>query len=88
MKYNSACNCYSGYTASFIGFAPADKPAYVVNVTIQEPQGMHWGGVLAGPVFSKVMKFALQANHIAPTQTNLRPYLLTEQQLLKSSKAK
>ena len=88
MKYNSACNCYSGYTASFIGFAPADKPAYVVSVAVQEPRGMHWGGVVAGPVFAKVMKFALQANHIAPTETKLRPYSLTEQELLKNSKAK
>jgi cell division protein FtsI (penicillin-binding protein 3) len=24
-RYNTDCGCYSGYTASFIGFAPADK---------------------------------------------------------------
>ncbi len=51
MRYNSDCRCYSGYTASFIGFAPADKPAYVISVTIQNPQGMHYGGSLGGPVF-------------------------------------
>ena len=66
-RYNSTCGCYSGYTASFIGFAPADQPKYVVSVTIQDPKGMHWGGLLAGPVFKKVMSFVLQNERIKPT---------------------
>jgi cell division protein FtsI (penicillin-binding protein 3) len=88
MRFNSNCNCYSGYTASFIGFAPADAPAYVVSVTIQEPQGMHWGGALGGPVFAKVMKFVLQSKHIAPSTTKLKAYPLTEAELKKSASAK
>ena len=88
MRFNSNCNCYSGYTASFIGFAPADAPAYVVSVTIQEPQGMHWGGALGGPVFAKVMKFVLQSKHIAPSVTKLAAYPLTEAELKKSASAK
>ena len=66
-RYNMACGCYSGYTATFIGFAPADAPEYVVSVTIQDPKGMHWGGVLAGPVFKKVMSFVLQNEKVKPT---------------------
>ena len=66
-RYNTACGCYSGYTATFIGFAPADAPKYVVSVTIQDPKGMHWGGVLAGPVFKKVMSFVLQNEKVKPT---------------------
>ncbi len=58
---------YSGYTASFIGFAPADAPRYVVSVVVQGPQGVHFGGLVAGPVFKKVMSFVLEAKHIAPT---------------------
>jgi len=88
MRFNSSCNCYSGYTASFIGFAPADAPAYVVSVTIQEPKGMHWGGALGGPVFAKVMKFVLQSKHIAPSVTKLKAYPLTEAELQKSVSAK
>ena len=88
MKFNSNCNCYSGYTASFIGFAPADAPAYVVSVTIQEPQGIHWGGALGGPVFATVMKFVLQSKHIAPSTTKLKAYPLTEAELKKSASAK
>ena len=83
MKYNDSCSCYRGYTASFIGFAPADMPKYVVSVTIQEPQGLHWGGSLGGPVFKKVMSFVLQAKHVAPTAPKTDSYPLTEAALSK-----
>ncbi len=77
-RIDDTCGCYRGYTASFIGFAPADKPAYVINVTIQNPKGQHWGGALAGPVFKKVMTFVLQSRHIAPTGTSIIPVSLNE----------
>jgi len=74
---------YSGYTASFIGFAPADKPRYVISVTIQAPQGMHWGGVLGGPVFKEVMSYVLEAKHIPPTNTKVNPLPLNASQVTK-----
>lgn len=85
-RFNSACKCYSGYTASFIGFAPADQPRYVINVTIQDPKGMHWGGVLAGPVFKKVMSFVLQNERIQPTKAPKTTFNLTEAALKSASK--
>ena len=72
---------YSGYTASFIGFAPADNPRYVISVTIQAPQGMHWGGVLGGPVFKEVMSYVLEAKHIPPSNTKVTPIPLNAAQL-------
>jgi len=83
-RHNDACNCYSGYTASFIGFAPADAPKYVISVTIQGPQGIHWGGSLGGPVFKEVMSFVLQTRHVAPTRTLDVPYPLNEATLNKT----
>jgi len=80
-RYNENCGCYSGYTASFIGFAPADAPAYVINVTIQDPKGAHYGGSLGGPVFKKVMTFVLQSRHIAPTGTTVLPVALNKAEL-------
>ena len=80
-RIDDTCGCYRGYTASFIGFAPADKPAYVISVTIQDPKGMHWGGVLGGPVFKKVMSFVLQSRHIAPTGTKFEPIPLDKKEL-------
>ena len=78
---------YSGYTASFIGMAPADKPKYVINVTIQAPQGMHWGGVLGGPVFKEVMSYVLEAKHIPPTNSKVVPVPLNAAELAKLEKA-
>ena len=78
---------YSGYTASFIGMAPADKPKYVINVTIQAPQGMHWGGVLGGPVFKEVMSYVLEAKHIPPTNSKVNPVPLNAAELAKLEKA-
>jgi cell division protein FtsI (penicillin-binding protein 3) len=72
---------YNGYTASFIGFAPADAPRYVINVTLQRPRNGHYGGVLCGPVFKKVMTFVLQSKHVAPTGTKVLPVALTQGQL-------
>jgi cell division protein FtsI (penicillin-binding protein 3) len=80
-RIDDTCGCYRGYTASFIGFAPADKPAYVINVTIQDPKGMHWGGALGGPVFKEVMSFVLQSQGIAPTQEKVKKVALNEAQL-------
>ena len=72
---------YSGYTASFIGFAPADAPRYVISVTIQDPKNGHYGGALGGPVFKKVMSFVLQSNHVAPTGTKVLPVALNKAEL-------
>jgi cell division protein FtsI (penicillin-binding protein 3) len=85
-RIDDTCGCYRGYTASFIGFAPADKPAYVISVTIQDPKGMHWGGYLGGPVFKKVMSFVLQTKGIAPTGVVVDPIPLTEKALLAERK--
>lgn len=86
-RIDDTCGCYRGYTASFIGFAPADNPAYVISVTIQDPKGLHWGGYLGGPVFKKVMSFVLQSKGIAPTGTTVVPIALTEKQLIAAKKA-
>lgn len=60
---------YSGKTASFIGFAPADKPEFVVAVILQNPIRGYFGGATAGPVFKDVMTYALQEFGIPPTGT-------------------
>ncbi|WP_153011754.1 peptidoglycan D,D-transpeptidase FtsI family protein [Serinicoccus chungangensis] len=57
-------------TSSFMGFAPADDPKYVVAVVIQRPTRIsEFGGVVAGPVFADLMRYALQQEGIAPAST-------------------
>jgi len=68
-RIDDSCGCYRGYTASFIGLAPADNPTLVVAVFLQNPRNGHFGGVLAGPVFKKVMTFALEHSRTPPTGT-------------------
>ncbi|MHB2022241.1 MAG: peptidoglycan D,D-transpeptidase FtsI family protein [Mycobacteriales bacterium] len=57
---------YSGYTASFIGFAPANNPQLLVEVVLRRPKTSIYGGSVSAPVFHQVMSFALQSLHVAP----------------------
>ena len=75
--YNESCGCYSGVVASFIGMAPADAPALVVAVSIFNPRVGRYGGELGGPVFKRVMTYALQARQIPPTGTRVPRLALT-----------
>ncbi|MGO1506130.1 MAG: peptidoglycan D,D-transpeptidase FtsI family protein [Brachybacterium sp.] len=55
------------YTASFIGFAPADDPEIVVGVFLFGLNTFISGSRSAGPAFSELTTFALQNQGIAPT---------------------
>jgi cell division protein FtsI (penicillin-binding protein 3) len=68
-RIDDSCHCYRGYTASFIGMAPADAPRLVIAVFLQNPRNGHFGGQLAAPVFQKVMSFSLEHLRIPPTGT-------------------
>jgi cell division protein FtsI (penicillin-binding protein 3) len=45
--------------ASFVGFAPAEDPALVTLVVIDNPKKATYGGTVAAPIFQKVMERAL-----------------------------
>jgi cell division protein FtsI (penicillin-binding protein 3) len=40
------------WLSSFVGYLPVDRPRLVIAVSIDEPQGNHFGGVVAAPAFS------------------------------------
>ncbi|MDD3251994.1 MAG: penicillin-binding transpeptidase domain-containing protein [Lachnospiraceae bacterium] len=54
------------YISSFIGFAPADDPQVIALITIDEPQGVYYGGTIAAPVVSDIFQ-------------NILPYLGIEE---------
>lgn len=55
------------YVSSFVGIAPVSNPRLVVAIVIKEPRGhQHLGGVVAAPIFSKVMAGALRLLNITP----------------------
>ena len=44
------------YISSFVGFAPADDPQVLALITIDEPEGIYYGGTIAAPVVADVFK--------------------------------
>jgi cell division protein FtsI/penicillin-binding protein 2 len=62
-RYSQTAN-----VATFVGFVPADAPAFVAAVMVDEPQGITLGGWTAGPVFRAVMSSALTAYGISPDE--------------------
>ena len=59
---------YRGYTSSFAGFAPADKPRVTVYCVLQNAtRGSYYGGETCGPVFKQVMEFTLKTLQVPPT---------------------
>jgi cell division protein FtsI/penicillin-binding protein 2 len=59
----------SRYVASFVGVVPAKNPRLVVLVSIDEPHGAIWGGVVAAPAFSEIARNSLVELEIAPDST-------------------
>lgn len=69
-RVDPATGKYHGYTSSFAGFAPADKPRITVYCAIQNAtKGSYFGGQICGPIYKQVMEFALKTLQIPPTGT-------------------
>lgn len=56
------------YISSFLGFAPADDPRVMALITIDEPQGIYYGGTIAAPVIGELFKNILPYMGIRPEQ--------------------
>ena len=48
------------YLALFAGYLPATAPRVVIVVGVDEPQGSHYGGTVAAPVFAELGAIAMQ----------------------------
>ena len=47
------------YISSFLGFAPADDPQVIALITIDEPEGIYYGGTIAAPVIRALFEVIL-----------------------------
>jgi len=66
------------YLAVFVGLAPVSDPRFVIAVMVDEPSaGKYYGGLVAAPIFSKVMAGALRVYGVAPDKEETMPVLLT-----------
>ena len=50
---------HGNFMSSFIGFAPADDPEFVMAVVLDDPKPLYYGGTVAAPVFKEVMEGGL-----------------------------
>lgn len=58
------------YVSSFVGFAPADRPRFVIAVMVDEPSaGKHYGGEVAAPIFSRIANDTLRRMQLSPDPT-------------------
>ena len=55
--------------SSFIGFVPAENPALILSVTVDEPKGKTYGGLVAAPVFARIAGQTLSHLNILPKGT-------------------
>ncbi len=44
------------YISSFLGFAPASDPQVIALITIDEPEGIYYGGTIAAPVIREIFE--------------------------------
>lgn len=68
-KYDPTIDAYSDtkYTASFVGYLPADDPQLVIAVVVDEPTaGSYYGGDVAAPAFERIAEYAANALRIEP----------------------
>jgi cell division protein FtsI (penicillin-binding protein 3) len=55
------------FTASFVGYVPANDPQLLIAVVVDEPGGgTYYGGDVAAPAFEKIAEFSLQNLRILP----------------------
>ena len=47
---------HSLFVASFVGYGPVPDSRFVIVVTVDEPRGAYFGGVVAAPIFSRTVK--------------------------------
>jgi cell division protein FtsI/penicillin-binding protein 2 len=52
--------------ASFVGFAPAEEPRFVVLVSIMRPKDNIWGEAVAAPIFATITQELLTHSGVAP----------------------
>ena len=68
-KIENGTYSHSKFIGSFVGFAPVKDPKIVVVVMLDQPHPQYYGGVVAAPVFSRVVRDSLRYLEIKPEDT-------------------
>ncbi|HKL74208.1 MAG TPA: penicillin-binding transpeptidase domain-containing protein [Clostridia bacterium] len=66
-KYSNGVIAHGKYVSTFIGFAPADDPEYILLFIVDEPLGyMYYGSLVAAPYASKIFNNIFNYKGIEP----------------------
>lgn len=68
-KYINGVIARGKYTSTFIGFAPADDPEYIVLMVVDEPQGLYYGSIVAAPYVGDIFRGIFAYKNISPAVT-------------------
>ncbi|HEY4714657.1 MAG TPA: penicillin-binding transpeptidase domain-containing protein, partial [Aquirhabdus sp.] len=60
------------YRGVFVGMAPASHPRIVIAVVVENPVGQYYGGLVAAPIFQKIMSESLRLMNV-PMDKPLEP---------------
>ena len=52
------------YRALFAGVAPISDPRLAIIVVVENPRGQYYGGLVAAPVFAKIMQESLRLMNV------------------------
>lgn len=56
------------HIGSFIGFAPADDPKFIMLVRLDQPKNVQWAESSAAPTFGEMAKWLLEYLRVPPTE--------------------
>ena len=56
----------TAYVPSFVGFAPVNQPSITVVIVLDSPIGEYYGGLVAAPVFPRVVTQVLRFRDVPP----------------------
>lgn len=68
-KFDPELGKYHGYTASYVGMAPAEDPQYITFVAVDNPRNGHTGSEAAAPVYYDTMRAVLSSYGVPPSTT-------------------
>ncbi len=65
-KFVNGQYSHTKFISSFVGIVPQESPRLVVMITVDEPQGVIYGGLVAAPIFQKIAWASLRDLGVPP----------------------
>ncbi|HHU43163.1 MAG: penicillin-binding transpeptidase domain-containing protein [Bacillota bacterium] len=67
-KYENGVIAHGKYLSTFLGYAPAEDPEYIILMMVDEPQGgLYYGSIVAAPYVGEIFKNIFEYKDIPPS---------------------